>query len=470
MQRTILTSFTLVACVLVSSPSNAQLFGVLSCPTQPSYQEINFPLSASATHLPQINPPFATMTNNINDEKFIYSSANVRSMSLNFVTFSTEQNFDYAYWGEKNSSFYVSMTGTLPNNTLVPAFVSKNFNETPGSFRVITDSSVGSTGYEIDKVRVSCGPSPALVTPPLNMGTLHMGVLLGTNDSIFFQTPVVSGQNVNVILTGTNSTDFDLYARCNATPTKTVYTARSYSGDSNEFLSLPSGWCPGGIWYIVVNSYSGAGGFTLLPSRGFESENLSVRALVQHTSPTEVDSTANMLAQGVRRFYGTTLGAILPVDIKVCGYFNWSCGQQIVTRRYDCSRSFADAARTPGNPVDHFAMCTTANIDTIPHEMGHTILGLGDEYNDVNGAAASRCGHSRMAGTKWFTPLCYSGDHNKDYQTNTTPTGFVTSGWDRWPNAFIPSSMIPTKTPPSIDFSNHDFNDQIPVLKYYSPP
>lgn len=463
------TILAITGAVLISTEAYAQVFGVLNCPASPSYQEISFPLP-STTHLGDINSPTGGLANFTNNEKFIYSSANVKSMSLNFSFFSMEQNFDYAYWGEKGASFYISMTGSLPANTLAPAFVSKDFNQTPGSLKIYTDHSVPSTGYNIDKVRVTCAPgAPGFVIPQFNLGSFHLGALLGTDDSIFFQTPVIPGQNTNILLAGVNTADFDLYARCNAIPTKTVYTARSYSSDSNEFLSLPSNLCPNGVWFVVVNSYSGSGGFTLLPSRSFESENLTIRAYVQHVSDTEVDNTAALLSLASRRIYATTLGSILPTDIKVCGYFNFNCGDQNLTRRYDCSRSFTDGSpRAPGNPISHYALCTDANAEVSAHEMGHSILGLPDEYQDVGSISQARCGHTRMA-LNWIPSLCYSGDHNKDFQSTTSPNSFSTSNWDTNPNAFMPSSMIPTKTPSIIDLSNHDFDGKITISKYYSP-
>ena len=450
--------------------AHGQVFGVLNCPSSPSFQEINFQFSSAATLLGNINSTVTNgLANNVNNEKYIFSSANVKSMSLNFSAFNMEQNYDYAYWGEKDSSYFLSMTGVLPTNTLVPAFVSKDFNQTPGSFRVTSDLNVASEGYNIDKVRVTCAAgAPGFVTPQLALGIFHLGVLLGSGDSIFFQIPSVSGQNTNLLLAGANTTDFDLFARCNAMPTKTVYTARSYSGDSNEFLSLPSNSCPNGVWYIVVNSFSGAGGFTLIPSRSFESENLTIRSYVQHVADSEVDNTANVLSLAARRIYATTLGGIVPVDIKVCGYFNFNCGTTNVTKRYDCNRSFADALRTPGTPIGHYALCTDGNGEIAAHEMGHTILGLPDEYQDVNSVSLARCGHTRMA-LSWLPSLCYSGDHNKDFQPGTTPNSFNISSWDRNPNSFIPSSMIPSKTPSVIDLQNHDFNNQIPISKFYSP-
>lgn len=466
-----LSTIFFVSSMLVTSKVHAQSFGVLNCPSVPGFQEIDFPLP-DTSHL-RSNTGIGLM-NNVNDEKYVYSSLNVKRISLLFSNFQMETNYDFLEFGEKDSTIPLILTGTLFANTwLPPIYASVDFNQIPGSLRVKTDQSIASVGYNITKARVTCGPSqtPGTVFPQLNLGKFHLGILLGTNDSIFFQIPVVSGQNTNLLLAGTNNTDFDLYARCNAVPTKTVFTAASGSGDSNEFLSLPSSSCPNGIWNVVVHSYIGAGGFTLLPSRSFQSENLVLRAYVQSNSNAEVDSTATTLALAARRIYSTTMGAMRPLEIQVCGGFNYSsCGIFNITKRYDCSRSFADGIRAANGPIQGIALCSDGNANTVVHEIGHAVLGLPDEYQDVGNppVSISRCGHTVM-GANWIPSLCYSGDHNKDFPAGSSPTGIANSNWNTHPNVFMPSSMIPSKTPSVIDLSNHDFNNSIIVGRHYSP-
>jgi hypothetical protein len=386
-----------------------------------------------------------------------------------------ENNYDFFKVQRINTSTSSNLSGTLPANSwiTIPNTVNNDdFNQIAGILTVQTDSSVPSIGYNITKARVSCAPasSPVVSYPYLATRNLNTGVLLGTNDSIFFRFGADVGITHNLVLTGTNTTDFDLYARCNAEPTKTAYTFRSYSGDSNEFLSLPYESCPNGTWFVVVNSYSGAGGFSLLRSSSFQSQNLIMRAYVQSNTNTAVDSAATLLALAARRFYTTTMGAMRSLDIRVCGGNNYNCGGPFtITRRFDCSRSFG-YIRPSNGALEEFALCNDANADVAVHEMGHAYLGLKDEYQDVGNPPNSlaQCGHTRMAAS-WIPSLCDANNHSKDFQPGTTASPVTPSGWWTHSNQFMPSSMIPLDTPSIVDLSNHDFNDAIVVTKNYGP-
>ena len=71
-------------------------------------------------------------------------------------------------------------------------------------------------------------------------------MLLGTDDVVYFRVPDDMTAERSVAMWGdpSNNNDFDIYVRCNAPPTPTVWDYRGYSVGAQEFLHLPQYGCP----------------------------------------------------------------------------------------------------------------------------------------------------------------------------------------------------------------------------------
>jgi len=118
-------------------------------------------------------------------------------------------------------------------------------------------------------------PTTTVVTPPipidepsvledgvlqLKLNTRIKGRMSGNNDSKIYKIQV--GKKLTIEMESkTEETDFDLYLKKNAMPSKNDYDKRSITETSNEMLELEN--LEAGEYYLLVNSFRGEGDYEL---------------------------------------------------------------------------------------------------------------------------------------------------------------------------------------------------------------
>lgn len=451
--------------------ADAQTFSPVSCNVCPSYTEV--PWTFDSSELPT-DPNCSAGTcphyiNNINQWRSVIANKWVKEFQFRIDSFDTEPSFDYIDYGEVSGSL-TRLTGS-PVLGWRGVVSSKSIQERPIDFLFHTDSNVARPGFAMGKARVCCSftaplldvvPQRALV--PLERTT---GVLLGNGDTIYGTIPIAPNNGKqSIALWGPSNADFDVYVRCNALPTVSVWDYRAYSADSQEVLILPRpGACTyPGTWYVAISSYSGAGQFNIVTSPMFDSGVVSLRVGFNfNASATQLTNAATALSKTSRQFYGQTEGQILIKSYDIwndTGSSCSNCGGQI------CDVCFEDEPGTgwccSGNQVtvqrNYFS-----DPEGIAHEFGHRFLGVSDEYEGSGGVW--KCGHSNMA-KPWGDQnnFCVEMDHNKDSTPGSTPS----PNSSVWKIAYT-SSKLPIglgDTGDNYDYMNHDFNGMIQTIQH----
>lgn len=103
------------------------------------------------------------------------------------------------------------------------------------------------------------------VMPELSLNIPISGNLDSSDESkMFILKDIKAGEKLTFTLTGPANSDFDLYIRKGQEPDLRKFDYRGYTDSSNEEIILES--AQEGDYYVMVNSYSGAGPFTLKAS------------------------------------------------------------------------------------------------------------------------------------------------------------------------------------------------------------
>lgn len=470
------TSMT-VAALAVSAPAFAAPFTALTCPAYPSYQQI--PATYSTWELTQ-QWSGSAYGNNISHQRRIFANKNVTRVYLKWSSFFIEDGYDYLYTARDLAPWWEwgQFTGSVNTAPFYMTSLTQNAQTQPLWTRFTTDGSIGTSGFALEKIGVSCASNPYNWTGSLGAGTRAMGVLLGSNDSVTVNIPAPNNsapggaRGTNFILwSDTPGVDVDLYVRCNAVPTTDTYTYRGFSSDAQEFIRAPSSSCPsGGTWYVTVHSYSGASHFNLMASYSLDSWAVSAGVKVLSTDDAVVSATAEMVRGAYRQTFGFTEGGFLFSHFDVCASDNSAACDAAtykVTRRFDCDRSSANCL------YNTVTLCTDASATTLAHEFGHMPLCLKDEYQEINEEVFSQCGHSMMGTTPWWLRnVCYSTNHNLDPEWPAVPSvwqnaWYYITGSNGAQPPKVPPELYPSSTPDNTGYENHDFNGAIPIYQHF---
>jgi hypothetical protein len=286
------------------------------------------------------------------------------------------------------------------------------------------------------------------------------GLLTATSDTVYMTVPLPPTNDMKTTLalfteSLPTGTDFDIYVRCNAVPTATLFDARAYGSTTQELLTIAPGTCAGGTMYVAVNSYNGKGVFSLVASHSFvQTEPINVVTTFPATN-AQIDQFAQTVSDGMKIFYGMTEGGWLAPVVRVCNQSRASaCPNPLFYFRNDCTVSTANV--TPGFGRGSANICTPAwdKPRTVAHEAGHAILKVYDEYYRVGSppVAHSWCGHSSMAAyQEGMYNLCRNLDHKLDkYTPAVIPADAGPSNWQSVnictaqtiSMCFVPSQMI----------------------------
>lgn len=479
-------------------------FDPVPCPEFPKYQEMDFSyligdwfgLSGSELPVKVQTGGWTTCPNpadcgnylgSTHQERPLVGNENITRLSFATRSFDLESPYDYVEYGHRFPASPVPVE--MVNGKIewwggtwwldVP--LTGSLQEDHAFLRFHSDNSNEERGLATWKIRFSCR-KPPVPSPP---GTLvprrrATGFLLGDNDVVFLQVPAgwessgAKDLHQTVALWPQDpqaSADFDLYIRCNAKPTPTVFDAQGISPFAQEFLHLQPEDCPGGIWNIAVHSFKGQGQFNVVAHSHKADAHFSLEVAFDYTlSAADRALWEDLLREGARFYYGMTEGTRILDRFRIykgrtsCPFFDpLACGGHYCNLCLDprtCRVGKDCRAFTYPRWPRHMQLYEVdlERPDTLPHELGHYDLGLPDEYEDWKSPAGKpfsvpKCGHTAMAlgfrGKEYN--ICFDGDH--DAGGVAGPAG-GDSGWRRI-HGLVPD--IETQTPDNYPYNTFLF-------------
>lgn len=464
--------FVFAAALTVTWSARAQ-FSPQTCSVCPTMTNVDYTFNSN--ELPNTASGYLS---NVDYTRYVFANRYVKRFDYYVSSFATENNYDYLDTTYDPGSPTFRLTGSsVPAGyrTITTANSTQSFQLHPARFDFHTDTSVVTTGFSIGastQAKVCCDNtlSSAMPVNAFNDGKRVDGLLLDTNDVVYFWQPVAgSTKRSNMALWGTPATgrDFDLYVRCNAMPTYSAWDYRGFSSDVYEFLTWqePGSCTSPGTWYIAVHSHNGSGQFSLVRSHQWTATfNPQSRRVFMATdfnaTSAELATISNTMSQAARILYGMTEGQILVERLYLWNNVNCAngCGG---THKRACDFCWKNAGSGCGgwSPACGPNMRTQVNL--MAHELGHNQLHLPDEYT---GFGNPNCGHSIM-GNPWGNGsvfnLCYSGDHNRDGTSGISSPNVA--NWSQLYTDYRVPVMF-TQTPDNYHYRDHDFNGKIDVV------
>lgn len=412
---------------------------------------------------------------NFRQSRLIVTNPHVSQLQFNFDRFETEASADIFRYGLRGDApLAISGNPSISTFRTINATGTSGLQGKPATIRFESDSALGDEGIELGTTRVCCSNAgdTGASGPWLSNTEIADGYLLGTNDVVRFRSlNFQSSTDLTVVLqTDNTSSDFEIYARCNAHPTPTSYTLRTTGvGGHDRILHLANGSCPApSTWHIVVKSDSGAGQFTLRAFEHYPSDILYQRVGIGFSATaTQINAFKVAISQAAREYFGATEGS---QQLRYLQFFNNAGANCDNCGGVNCDICFSTCEGT-GACCDEtygwMVICQDYYNSTggIMHEFVHKYSSgshsfLGDEYSGSD----SLCGHSVLNVNPFGDQnnLCFGFDHEKDRTPGAASTGRENSLRLMWLNAQIPFQWNSSwDTPDNYDYVNFDFNGRV---------
>ena len=427
--------------------------------------------------------------NRIRHRRRVVANRWVDQARIYFDRFETEPNYDYldVSGGSCTASGCTSvrrMTGipfagsigawtpVLPYAQVSNRAWSESLQSSPLRLEFVSDASVTAAGVKVGRIDVQCSPGAYNdLVEEINPGESVDGLLLANDDIAYFALPggATPGFHQTVALTAPDAdADFDVYVRCGAYPTTSLYDFASRSSSNQEFIDISdTARSCSSRWYVGVHSYptarSGRGSFRALFSRHRSTQRLVWRVgMLANTcaGSTEADraAAADFLRRSSAEVFGATDGQV---------FLDW---ELYTVSGASTTDLFSDSWRCGGAPCNvRLAPCTAGgggqawrggdrlwlgyaawrNGGTaLLHEFGHAHLNIEDYYYFLSegGVTTSTmilpasfptarrdlvhngCGHSTMAnGFLPSTTHSFCTAYNHLYDTRYVQIGMETN-------------------------------------------
>jgi hypothetical protein len=467
---------TLLACVALLLPTGQALaagpFTPIVPPTCPSTTNIPWNYAVDGTtysfELPSdkncVNngEPCPHYINNLDHHRFFVANHWVTYVGFRLKTFKTEANFDFISWGLEGTALS-SKSGTGVANTILSVTTMASFGSKRALLNFKTDSNVTYPGFTFDQLGVCTSRTSLDTAAPatLSLKRRYQGVLLGTDDTVYLSFPASARYHYPIALwrdAGSAGTDFDLYARCGAKPTKTQYDAASTSADDQEFIDV--GNCTGTA-YVAVYAYSASapGAFNL--ARGIHTHHVPLRVgTASLLSATQMTGLGINMTTAARYYYGHTEGERMVTQIDLYNSASCSAGS---CGGSNCDICYHDEfGRAHAGPQVHIFR-DSSDPRIIAHELGHYDFANGDEYIDYAGPPPTQleqCGHTVMADALFDNfNICTPLDHLTDASPGAGWSG-LSSGWQQAASA-AKAIEFENVTYDNYPYNSFDFDNQV---------
>jgi len=432
---------------------------------------------------------------NVNYYRSIMGNKYTSRFGLHVATFSSQANADRLdLIVPSGTTQQLSGNPALGWYDMVAPF-NEEIDSYPFRLRWVTDNSISSTGFSIDRARVCYdGSLGSTATPLLKPLERTSGVLLGTDDVVTMRA-TVPGIDVHTTFAlwggaGPNGADFDLFLGCNVIPTPTSYMAASRGGTTQEFLHVDSSACaPGSTIYVIVHAFQGSGTFNIVEHQHYKSEHYAVgRADTRGACPlnsscpvtdqNQLASFRQTMELGFKRYFGATEGTQFWAGLEL---YNTGVASQPISFSIGRDRANADVC---GSGLRMFWNDPSQggqpdNDRVLAHELGHMRSCVGDEYNTTTNAMA--CGHSIMANAyDTVNNFCYCSDwlQGQSYNSNSCHLSFGDHSLDRttgqgpdtnhgpvWTNLQNRTPVPIFTTPDNYDYADFSFNGIYSVIQ-----
>jgi hypothetical protein len=427
--------------------------------------------------------PAINYGNNIRNTRHFYANSYVRYFDIHATTWFAEVPYDKFRMSQGTGTAYdVSYNTGTPFWTSYSGSLSNVLQYEGVDMLFLTDNSVTMSGFNIDRVRVKCQPFLGPVEPN-NLMVLHeryTGILLAQDDVVNFRVAGAhSGNSLNISLWGPPGAnrDVDLYVRCAAQPTPSIYTAASLGASTYEYVRVSATQCASSseLHITVHNRGSSSGSFHLMTSEAKNSSYRSLHVGVEGGTSGELSAVRATMLDAAKQFYGLTEGQMLLEDVTVTAYavgpgpywgdpgVTWP--SVVAACQAGCAPSTCDICFYRKSGGAGFATTGITVVeagawgdpDLVVHELMHNILAINwDEYDWTN--KCNTCGHG-INQNSWSRSnnLCYGipalqTNHPKDKAAGCV-SDTHSSGWHGQAAGLIE----PSGTPDIYNFVSHPF-------------
>jgi len=408
-------------------------------------------------------------------DRKVFGNRFVSDLRYNFASFATEFQHDTLSFDHFDGTSWVNhyaQNGIIGPHTSYsnPRPVGQNFQANPDRLRFRSDASVHGPGFSISEVIASCDSTytSGNVAGQIYRSERNSGILFGDGDVVYLR--IVDSDHYGVVLWGdasnTAGADFDLYARCGALPTNTIFDQRGFRVGQQEILDLGS--C--NTWYLAVHSFQGAGMFNVLatPHRhntidvgiGIPAPAPSVPPPATIPNQYWTDVARGLFAASEGGMFVNFRNHTNPETTANVG----KCGSPAVpcVAMVDSASNTGGQTRYPApGPSAYMGMMTPVIIRI--HEIGHSWLLLPDEYIRLPDMTEHiGCAGTMMSAGLLFDVfnLCTQATHRKHFGT-AGPTAHPTPGWGTgsWWWSLSGNGVAPSWSMDPYDFMDFNFNN-----------
>jgi hypothetical protein len=402
--------------------------------------------------------------------RYLYANSWVRWFDFNVPNFDTEAGYDYVAYGRvyHPTPIYALSGSNIAGSYYMVRFGDESLQTAPAYFKFSSDSTIQGLGLDIDGIRVCSRDTKdnPYNAPFVHSGQRFTGVLLGTNDVVYFPVSVTSAVHTTFALWGdypNDVGDFDLYVRCGLLPTETAWDYRGFSADASEFIHTSDlSYCQG-IWWVAVHAYDGGGMFNFMTNEHLIGEHFSnaTANLSSYNDQTQLSSWAQGYRDGFKELFGATEGSFY---VETLDLWN-SNGNPNAAMQFSNTCGVSDSpigckVFTSAGPVGIFGQnaknscAPTVKDRTIAHELSHLWSGLDDEYNSQGG----NCGHTIM--DTGYIGSTFNYCRAADHDTAHISGGGHAPGGPGWSNSCLlnKTTFRPLETPDNYSFRAFDFN------------
>jgi hypothetical protein len=239
-------------------------------------------------------------------------------------------------------------------------------------------------------VTVSNGGTPTYV---LTNGVASSGSLAASGSQVWTIAVNSGATSMVTSVTMPSGADFDSYGKLGSAPTTSSYTWRGYTSNSPEVVTYAN---PGaGTWYIMPQSYSGSGAYTVTCTITYGSADttLPTCSLTAPTAGATVSGTVSVTATasdnvGVTKVEFWIDGALKGTDTSSPYSYSWvtttyaNSAHSIVAKAYDAAGNVKSSttvtvtvnnAATSGPPYSLSGTCDPNPTFTVHLVAGNTV-------------------------------------------------------------------------------------------------
>lgn len=259
------------------------------------------------------------------------------------------------------------------------------------AWRFLSDSTNHGRGFSIEKLKPECGATVSSgVSSLTENGERSYALLTGSGDTVFFAYQATNAQTAIWLEDASSGLDADLYVSTGGLPDKDSVSSAT-AGTSNEFIDGNYG---GSMIFVAVHSRAGRGVVQIhVASRLAVSRHNQLVCTSFNPTPNDKTLIRKMVTTAQRRFWAMTEGkaAVESVTLSYTGCLGCDvCIHGFPGRAYAGAGAVTLFSNELRNDIPESNGPTQGGA-VLAHEWGHSLLGLGDEYEDHGSSPDGVC-------------------------------------------------------------------------------